>query len=228
MLMSTTADWLDVDDEVDPDTLKVPENPEHRRIVDAIGVVAARHLQPGVVVYRDMNWYPPDKGNAIAPDLMTLPAGVLPKDAKSYRQSTEALPMPGVVVEVPSASDSYDGMRVKAARYNALGIDLYVISTDPVVGGATQYRAGSKETTLWTGRPIASLGGLSIEMSEGRVAVRTPDGTLIATDVDLCNHMARAEADALARAAEAQRQTAEVLERNAQLEAKLRELGVEP
>jgi hypothetical protein len=190
--MSTTADWLDVDDEVDPDTLTVPENPEHRRIVDAIGVVAARHLQPDVIVYRDMNWYPRDSGNAIAPDLMTLPAGVLPKDAKSYRQSTEALPMPGVVVEVPSASDSYDGMRAKAARYNALGVDLYVISTDPVVGGATQYRAGSSEVTVWTGRPIASLGGLSIEMSEGRVAVRTPEGTLIATDVDLCSHMAQA------------------------------------
>jgi hypothetical protein len=226
--MSTTADWLDVDDEVDPDTSKVPEDPEHRRIVDAIGVVAARHLQPGVIVYRDMNWYPPDDGNAIAPDLMTLPAGVLPKDAKSYRQSTEALPMPGVVVEVPSASDSYDGMRVKAARYNALGVALYVISTDPVVGGATQYLAGSSEVTVWTGRPIASLGGLSIEMSEGRVAVRTPDGTLIATDVDLCNHMARAEANALAQAAEAQRQTAAALERTAQLEARLRELGVEP
>jgi hypothetical protein len=81
---------------------------------------------------------------------------------------------------------------------------------------------------VWTGRPIASLGGLSIEMSEGRVAVRTPDGTLIATDVDLCNHMARAEADALAQATEAQRQTAAALERNAQIEAKLRALGVAP
>ncbi len=39
MVMSTAADWLDVEDDADPDTLKVPENPDHRRIVDALGIV---------------------------------------------------------------------------------------------------------------------------------------------------------------------------------------------
>jgi hypothetical protein len=51
MVMSTAADWLDVEDDADPDTLKVPENPDHRRIVDAIGIVAARQLRPNTVVY---------------------------------------------------------------------------------------------------------------------------------------------------------------------------------
>ena len=66
---------LDVEDDADPYTLKVPENPDHRRIVDAIGIVGARQLRPNTVVYRDMNWYPSEGGHAMAPDLMTLPAG---------------------------------------------------------------------------------------------------------------------------------------------------------
>ncbi len=92
----------DVEDDADPDTLKMPENPDHRRIVDAIGIAAARQLRPNTIVYRDMNWYPSDGGHAMAPDLMTLPAGVLERGAKSYRQRLVHMPCPGVVVEVAS------------------------------------------------------------------------------------------------------------------------------
>ena len=41
--------------ESDPDTLKMPENPAHRRIIETISLVAARHLPADVVCYRDMN-----------------------------------------------------------------------------------------------------------------------------------------------------------------------------
>lgn len=234
MLMSTAAGWLDVDDDVDPDTLKVPETPEHRRIVDAIGIVAAHHLSPDITVYRDMNWYPPDQGHALAPDIMTLPAQALPRDAKSYRQSTTELPWPLVVVEVPSPTDSYDGMRLKAARYNSLGVDVYVISTDPVVG-AERFAPGQSGSVTWTGRPIEPLGGLSIEVVDGRVAIRTPEGVLISTDAELLkllteSRTAARAAAAAARAAEAaaSSQAAADRARTLELEAKLRALGVEP
>lgn len=228
MSMSTATDWLAADDDVDPDTLKVPESPEHRRIVDAIGIVAARELLPHTVVYRDMNWYPPDAGTAVAPDLMTLPSGLLSSDAKSYRQANGDMPFPGAVIEIPSRTDSFDGLRAKSARFNALGVDVYIISVDPVAGGALRRAPGSTDFVTWTGKPIAPLGGLCIEMTSGRVAVRTPQGLLISTDAELLGMMAQAEASAQAQAAEANERAAEAYERAAMLEAKLRALGVEP
>jgi Putative restriction endonuclease len=218
MLMSTAADWLDVEDDADPDTLKVPENPDHRRIVDAIGIVAARQLRPNTVVYRDMNWYPSDGGHAMAPDLMTLPAGVLERGAKSYQQRLAHLPGPGVVIEVPSNTDTFDGLRAKAARCNALGVDVYVISTDPTVGAALRFAPGDGEFIIWTGKPIVPLGGLSIEVVGSDVMVRTAAGLLISADIDLIT-LVETERDEALRSA---------LIRAAELEAQLRALGAEP
>jgi Putative restriction endonuclease len=218
MLMSTAADWLDVEDDADPDTLKVPENPDHRRIVDAIGIVAARQLRPNTVVYRDMNWYPSDGGHAMAPDLMTLPAGVLERGAKSYQQRLAHLPGPGVVIEVPSNTDTFDGLRAKAARCNALGVEVYVISTDPTVGAALRFAPGDGEFIIWTGKPIVPLGGLSIEVVGSDVMVRTAEGLLISADIDLIT-LVETERDEALRSA---------LTRAAELEAQLRALGAEP
>jgi hypothetical protein len=228
MAMSTTADWLHADDDLDPDTLKVPENPEHRRIVDAIGIVAARALRPHTSVYRDMNWYPPDNGTAVAPDIMTLPAGALPDVAKSYRQTSNELPVPTVMVEVASATDSFDGIRAKSVRCGALGVDVFIISTDPLVGGAMRLAPGSTEFVNWTGKRIDQLGGLSVEMTEGHVAVRTPEGMLVSTDTELLNILAEGQAAAEARAAVAQAEAAEARSRALELEGKLRALGIEP
>ena len=205
--MSTAADWRDIDEHIDPDTLKVPENPEHRRVVDAIGIVASRELRPHTVVYRDMNWYPPDGGNAVAPDLMTLPVGALASGAKSYKQ-LPGMPFPGVVIEVPSDTDTFNGMRAKAARYRSLGVDLYVISADSGVGAALRFSASSADPVTWTGLPIESLGGLTVEVVDTEVMIRTSDGVLISADVDLVRGF---ESD-----------------RILELEAKLRALGVEP
>jgi hypothetical protein len=210
MAMSTTAGWLDADDDLDPDTVKVPENPEHRRIVDAIGIVASRCLLPHTMVYRDMNWYPPDNGTAVAPDIMTLPVGALPRAAKA------------------SPTDSFDGMRAKSVRCGALGVDVYIVSTDPLVGGAMRLAPGSTEFVNWTGKPIGPLGGLSIEMTEGHVAVRTPEGMLISTDTELLTMLAESRAAAETMAAVAQAEAAEARSRALELEGKLRALGIDP
>jgi Putative restriction endonuclease len=225
MLMSTAADWLDVEDDADPDTLKVPENPDHRRMVDAIGIVAARQLRPNTVVYRDMNWYPSDGGHAMAPDLMTLPVGVLERGAKSYQQRLAHLPSPGVVIEVPSNTDTFDGLRAKAARCNALGVDVYVISTDPTVGAALRFAPGDGEFIIWTGKPIVPLGGLSIEVVGSDVMVRTAEGLLIAADIDLLT-LVETERDEELQTAFLDAEKAHA--RAAELEAQLRALGAEP
>ncbi len=122
---------------------------------------------------------------------------------------------------MPSATDTFDGLRAKSARLNALGVDVYIISTDAIVGGAMRVAPGSTALVNWTGKPIAALGGLSIEMAEGRVAVRTPEGLLISTDAELLDMLAAGR-----EAAEAQAEVERA--RAIQLEARLRALGVEP
>lgn len=221
MLMPTTVDCLDVDDNIDPDTLKMPENPKHRRIIDAIGMVANHYVGAGTVVYRDMNWYPPDGGNAVAPDLMTLPAGTLDPGSSSYRQSESDLPAPGVVVEVPSPTDTFDGLSAKAARYISLGVDVYLVSTEPALGAARRLVPGTTEFVAWTGKPIEPLGGLIIEIVEGEVMVRTPDGHVFSEDSELYGRLLLAERAARSEAIEANA-------RAAGFEARLRALGVEP
>ena len=122
---------------------------------------------------------------------------------------------------MPSATDTFDGLRAKSARLNALGVDVYIISTDAIVGGTMRVAPGSTALVNWTGKPIAALGGLSIEMAEGRVAVRTPEGLLISTDAELLDMLAAGR-----EAAEAQAEVERA--RAIQLEARLRALGAEP
>ena len=43
------SDWRE-DDCFDPDELKLPESPEHRRVIDAVGVVACLLLEPTSIV----------------------------------------------------------------------------------------------------------------------------------------------------------------------------------
>lgn len=217
MLMSTTADWLVDDESVDPDTLKVPENPKHRAIVETIAVVARHYLGTDAVVYRDMNWYPPDGSNPMAPDVMTLPTGALGPEASSYRQVSDDRPFPGVVVEVPSPSDTFEGLRAKAARYNSFGIDVYIVSVEPFLAPVLRLAPGSSDFVSWSGRPIDSLGGLSIEVINGDTAVLAPDGRTFTT-----------RSDVLGMVIEADHRTARAEQRAAELEAKLRSLGVEP
>jgi hypothetical protein len=40
MAISTVTDWRNFGDDFDPNTLKMPNNPRHRRIIEAIRVAA--------------------------------------------------------------------------------------------------------------------------------------------------------------------------------------------
>jgi hypothetical protein len=98
---------------------------------------------------------------------------------------------------------------------------VYIVSTEPVLGAARRLAPGTTEFVSWTGRPIEPLGGLTIELVDGEVAVRTPDGRIASDDSALYGLV-------LAEAAEAKAEVAEARVRAAVLEAKLRALGVDP
>lgn len=205
----------EVDEEfvVDPDDLKMPESPEHRRVTDLIAAVAEQ-LLPDVAVYRDMNWYPLDGGNAVGPDVMTLPIGALTPSAKSYQQPTNG-PLPGVVVEVVSASDSFTGFLAKTNRYHRLGLAAYIVTIDPDVHGVMRLAGGGGGGYQeWTGRPVPELADLRIDVLDGTVVVSLPDGRTFHSAGQMLG-----EADARAERAE---------RRAAALEAQLRALGVDP
>jgi Putative restriction endonuclease len=220
MAMATAAQWVDDDDRCfDPDDLKMPESPEHRRVIDAIGIVASRLLGPDVVVYRDMNWYPTDGGNAVAPDLMVLPANAFVE--RSYKQPTDG-PVPSVVVEVPSASDGFTDFLQKAARYQRLGVCCYSVITGSGVCSVLRSVPGEgTANTVWTGEPIAELGGLRIDVSDDRIVVVTPMGDVLVHDSDLVEAAEQ-------RTTEAEYRTTESQQRVAELEDRLRAAGIEP
>jgi len=199
---------------VDPDELKVPESPQHRQISELIAIFGGRLLGPDHRVYRDMNWYPLDEGTAIAPDVMVLPAGVLPVGAKSYQQAKVGGPAPTVVFEVPSATDGYGTLHLKLARYRSLNTVAYVVAAD--YGPPYVSRRDPDGTALddWDGRPIPELADLVLSQRDNEIRAETPDG-LSATNVE--DLLADLEANTAASA-----QRAEMLAE------KLRALGVEP
>lgn len=179
--MSMSAFDLELDRPVDPDDVKMPENPHHRRVIDLITSVARLYLPAGTEQFNDMNWYPLDGGTAVAPDLMTLPVGtVVSPPMKSYRQQPSQ-PLPGVIVEIPSDTDGYDDFRKKMRRFQHLGVTTYIVSVE--APDVTRLAPGDDEPQRWTDRPIAELAGIALTITnDGAVAVRTPDGDTV-TDI---------------------------------------------
>jgi len=203
-----------LDDPVlDPDTLKVPENPRHRSLAELIALVGGHLLGAGWVVYRDMNWYPPDDLPAVAPDVMVLPAGTLGPDDRSYRQPENG-PTPPVVVEIPSRSDDYLAMIDKVDRYRALGTTVYIVGVSPKATTITRQSPNDPSPTDWTGQPIPELGDLRLTGEGRRITAHTPSGDTTTSPEDWIAHLHH-RADTANQRAEA-------------LEAQLRSLGIDP
>jgi hypothetical protein len=212
---------VDVDDEpfVDPDELKVPESPEHRRVAELIAVAAELQMVDSSV-YRDMNWYPLDGGTALAPDVMTLPAGTLAVGAKSYRQ-LPAGPLPGVVVEVPSKSDGITAFLAKTSRCQRLGVVVYMVTVDDGFVGVVRMAGVGTDYVHWTGRPIPELGNICIDVEDGEIVIRSATNQVFRRAADMVS-------DANERAADANQRASDATKRAAALEAQLRGLGIEP
>ncbi len=212
--------FADDDELFDPDVLKMPESPVHRTACDVIGLAAVDLLGPDHEIFRDMNWYPTDGGNAIAPDVFVLPAGALssavgPGDRhpKSYRQDQTGGPNPLVSIEVPSFRDTYVGLMAKIRRCQRLGVVVYLVSAEGDLL-VLRFDPSTEAPEPWTRRPIPELGGLAIEFDDGVMTVVMPDGTRAATDHELLTARSQAAAEAEAEV-EALRQ-------------KLRDHGIDP
>ena len=155
--------------EPDPDTIKVPESAEHRRVVDLIGAISDQLLGKDYEVFRDMNWYPTDDGSAVAPDVMALPAGSLPDGARSYRQDKLGGPTPLVVVEVPSETNSFFNVQKKLQRYRRLGVPTYVVASEDQASCVMRQDPDDSTLTNWDNHPIPELGGLRLTSVDDRI-----------------------------------------------------------
>ena len=191
---------------LDPDDLKMPENPRHRRAIELIALTAEARLGPGHTVYRDMNWYPRDGRTAVAPDIMILPADTLAPMDKSYRPDSADAPSPTMVVEVVSDSDTYSGIGAKVSRYLHLAVPCLVIDLAPDSTNLVLHRPHELPTPA-IGTPIAELGDLQITFDGDDLVVTTRSGTRVSSTHQLLQlETARAE----------------------RLAAQMRALGIEP
>lgn len=205
-----------------PDELKVPESPHHRRVAEAIAAAVHYQLGAAVVCYRDMNWYPLDGGSAIAPDVMVLPPGTLATRAKSYRQPADG-PTPSVVVEIPSDSDSFAAFRTKLRRLQHLGPVVYVIVAEEGSAAVLRLGAGETEPVAWNGRPMQELGGVvaTVDPHAAGITLHTSDGLSFDSAESL-------QSELVARGAASSARAAASSARAAALEARLRSLGLDP
>ena len=189
----TSTDFHHEDGLHDPDDLKMPESPHHRRVVDAIGLAATSLLGADFDVFRDMNWYPPDGGNALAPDVMVLPGGAFKAapDAKpgapvkSYRQDRTGGPSPVIVVEVPLRHGHRTSLRRQAHRCRRAGCCVYIapISGRPArLNGSIPIgrRRGVDQQTN-----CGELGGLQLTFHNGEIAVVLPNDVIATSDHDI-------------------------------------------
>ena len=95
----------------------------------------------------------------------------------------------------------------KTARYRSLSVDCYAVLTDPCACSVLRFAPGGNDVENWTDRPIAGVGGLSIDVVDDAIVVVTPTGRVIRHDFDLSRDAERRVAD---------------------LEARLRAAGIEP
>lgn len=219
--MSMPAVVFDRDDHPPglPDDLKMPERHVHRQAVDVIALAATRLLGPSVRVFRDMNWYPADGGNATAPDIMILDADAVEESPRSYRQLDG--PAPLVVVEIPSDDDGFAAFRTKARRAQAHGSVVYIVvvdGPDPVV---LRLGPDDLEFVPWTGRPVPELGNLILDFDDRQLVVELPNGLRAHSDADLVSTLE-------ARAEESEARAIEAKARAAELTRLLREHGIDP
>jgi len=230
--MSTTG--LEGGPVLDPDDLKMPENPRHRRAIELIAVAAETLLGAEHEVFRDMNWYPTDGRPAVAPDIMVLPADTLSAGAKSYRPASPDDPTPTLVVEVVSDTDTYSSLGAKVRRYRRLGAPCLVIDVAPDSFDIVLHRPGEIGSSSAVDTPIPELGNLVIGFEDTDLVIETGlvAETGARTRVSSIQQLialdnTRAD-EANARADEATARATEASARADALAAQLRSLGIEP
>lgn len=178
------------------------------------GLDALFRDDPNVFVAGDLLWYPVEGDNKIrsAPDAMVVfgrPKG----DRGSYLQWREDNIAPQVVFEVLSPGNTLTEMAKKLAFFNPYGVEEYYLY-DPDKVDLSGWVRSSTSRELEVVDPIDNWVsprlGIRFDLSGEELQIFSPSGERFATYVELAR--AREEADARVQA----------------LEARLREMGIDP
>lgn len=192
------------------------------------GLDALFRDDPNVFVAGDLLWYPVEGDNKTrcAPDAMVVfgrPKG----DRGSYLQWREDNIAPQVVFEVLSPGNTLTEMAKKLAFYDRYGVEEYYLYDPDKVDLSGWVRSSSNgrlEVVDSIANWVSPRLGIRFDLSGEELQIFAPSGQRFATYVEL--QIAREEQQQRAEEAEA------LLEAERQrvqaLEARLRELGIEP
>lgn len=186
-----------------------------------------------VFVAGDLLWYPVEGNNLLrqAPDVMV--AFGRPKGYRgSYQQWLEENIPPQVVFEIWSPGNRPSNMARKFEFYARHGVEEYYLYK-PDLLDLTGWQRGESSLEVieqiegWVSPRL----GVRFELAETRLEIYRPDGQPFLTYLELAQQ--REQAEVRAQEAQAKAQSAEVMleeekQRSQILEAKLRELGIDP
>ena len=189
--------------------------------------------EPNVFVAGDLLWYPVEGNNTLrqAPDAMVVFGR--PKGYRgSYQQWLEDNISPQVVFEIWSPGNRLSPMAKKLEFYDRYGIEEYYLYKPDLVDLTGWQRRDSRLQVIeqmagWVSPRL----GIRFELPDSGWQIYRPDGQQFLTYLELDGQ--RQEAEQRAEQAEQRAKTAEIqLEqervRSQALEAKLRELGINP
>ena len=188
---------------------------------------------PNIFVAGDLLWYPVQNENKIrqAPDTMVVIGR--PKGYRgSYKQWEEDNIPPQVVFEILSPGNRPSQMAKKFEFYSRYGVEEYYLY-DPQTTDLTGWQSNNNQLELieemagWVSPRL----GIRLEISDNNLIIYRPDNQPFLTFLELDRQ--RKQAEERAQTAEERAQTAESeLEKQRQrselLEAKLREMGIDP
>lgn len=189
--------------------------------------------QPDVFVAGDLLWYPVEGSRAIcqAPDVMVV-FGQPKGDRGSYKQWTEANINPQVVFEILSPGNRLGEMAKKFQFYDRYGVEEYYIY-DPDDADLTGWLRKEEKLEVieemngWVSPRL----GVTFATSSGTLEIFKADGEKFLSFVEIdglrAQERLRAEQERL-RADEAVTQLEAQKRRNEAMEAKLREMGIDP
>ncbi|MCT7949459.1 Uma2 family endonuclease [Ancylothrix sp. C2] len=179
-----------------------------------------------VFVAGDLLWYPVEGNNAVctAPDVMVVFGR--PKGYRgSYKQWLEDNIPPIVVFEILSPSNTIKEMAKKQEFYNNYGVEEYYLF-DPEKGDLCGWlRAENKLEVIEEMRGwISPRLGIKLDVVEGELVICRPDGERFASYVELIRQKEQQQQ----RAEQAEALLEEERRRREVLEARLREMGIDP
>ena len=196
-----------------PDEVQVPEARAHRSMAVLLKAAIGRALGPSSYVDGNLNWYPSDGGEAVAPDAMVLPADLIPANATSYLQRATGGPTPVAVVEIPSKSDDFPTFLTKLHRLQRLGTVVYVVNVPS--GEPEVFRLGLTDEAMrpWLGQSCIELGGIIFQVRDHKIVIWMPDGIVAADIEELHGALAARAEEATQRAHRAEAELATLQQR---------------